>query len=393
MGKKKRKKSNKNIKRKATKNRNIFLLVLLLITIMILVYILNPNVRHFIDEKVLGKYLSDENATEVFINAQNSPKIITYDNNIGVLERGELSIYNKSGQLTNVSEKLNIPMATPIIKTNGKHLVLVEKKGKKVFLINDNKTIWSRELDFNINNVNVNQNGFVVVTGSNNIYKSIVAVISNEGEELFITYISSNVVVDAEISNDNKILAIAEVNYSKPIVESIIKYISIEKAISDPNQSTIQVYKQNKLIINIAFKSKDILLAHYSREIYKYTKDKEEKIYDVSENTQYIDINSGKNIVVLEQVKDGVFSGEYQLTIVNDSGRVKAMYKTGKFVPKELKLSKSYIAINLGQEAVILTIDGWEKKKYDSNKEIREIILSDKVGVILYKNSFHIIDI
>ena len=264
---------------------------------------------------------------------------------------------------------------------------------KKVFLINDNKTIWSRELDFNINNVNVNQNGFVVVTGSNNIYKSIVAVISNEGEELFITYISSNVVVDAEISNDNKILAIAEVNYSKPIVESIIKYISIEKAISDPNQSTIQVYKQNKLIINIAFKSKDILLAHYSREIYKYTKDKEEKIYDVSENTQYIDINSGKNIVVLEQVKDGVFSGEYQLTIVNDSGRVKAMYKTGKFVPKELKLSKSYIAINLGQEAVILTIDGWEKKKYDSNKEIREIILSDKVGVILYKNSFHIIDI
>ena len=132
MGKKKRKKSNKNIKRKATKNRNIFLLVLLLITIMILVYILNPNVRHFIDEKVLGKYLSDENATEVFINAQNSPKIITYDNNIGVLERGELSIYNKSGQLTNVSEKLNIPMATPIIKTNGKHLVLVEKKGKKV---------------------------------------------------------------------------------------------------------------------------------------------------------------------------------------------------------------------------------------------------------------------
>ena len=85
-------------------------------------------------------------------------------------------------------------------------------------------------------------------------------------------------------------------------------------------------------------------------------------------------------------------SNRYQ-KLVEPNQIMKIGNELGKFVPKELKLSKSYIAINLGQEAVILTIDGWEKKKYDSNKEIREIILSDKVGVILYKNSFHIIDI
>lgn len=389
----KKKKINKNIRKRNTKSRNIFILIFFLLTVLALIYILSPETRYFVDEKILGKYLSDENAMEIYINSQNNPKIITYDNNIAVLEKGELTVYNKFGQQTNINEKLNIPMATPIIKTNSKHLVLVEKKGKKVFLINDNKMIWNRELDFNINNVNVNSKGYVVVIGNNNIYKSIVAVISNEGEELFRTYISSNVVVDAEISNDNKILAIAEVNYSKPVIESIIKYISVDKAINDPTKSTIKTYKQNKLIVDIVFKSKDVLLAHYSKEIYKYNKEKEEKIYSISENTQFVDLGLGKNIIILEQVKDGVFKGEYQLTIVNDSGRVKAMYKVGKFVPKEMKLSKNYIAINLGQEAVILTIDGWEKRKYDSNKEIRELILSDKVGVILYKNSFHIIDI
>lgn len=89
----------------------------------------------------------------------------------------------------------------------------------------------------------------------------------------------------------------------------------------------------------------------------------------------------------------GIFSGEYQLTILNDSGREKAIYRMGKFVPKELKISNNHIAINLGQEVIILSIDGWEKRKYNSNKEVREVILSDKLCAILYKNSFHIIDI
>ena len=213
------------------------------------------------------------------------------------MERGELSIYNRAG------EQINISMTNPIAKTNDKHLVLVEKNGKKVSLINNNKVIWDRELDFNIYNVNVNQNGYVVVMGNNNMYKSIIVVISNEGDELFIIYISSNIVIDAEISDDNKILAIAEVNYSKPIVESIIKYMSIDKAIKEPNDSIIKTFKQNKLIIDIKFKGKDTLLAHFPREIYKYGKD-EEKIYDISENVQFIDLGANKNIVLIEQVSD-----------------------------------------------------------------------------------------
>ena len=392
MNSKNKKKNSRSSKKIATKNRNIFLLILFLVFAFVLVYILSPDVRFFIDEKIIGKYVNEENATEIYLNAQNNPQIIVYDNNIGVLEKGELAIYNKSGQLVNMNEKLYIPMATPIIKTNDKHLVLVEKKGKKVFLINDDKIIWNRELDFNINNVNVNTNGYVVVTGSNSIYKSIVAVINNEGEELFNIYISSNIVVDAEISNDNKILAIAEVNYSKPVVESIIKYISVDKAMNDPTNSEIKTYKQNKLIVDITFKSKDLLLAHYSKEVFRYTKSEEEKIYDISENTQFIDLKSGKNIIVLEQVKEGVFSEEYQLTILNDRGKTKGIYKIGKFVPKELKISRNYIAVNLGQEALFLTIDGWEKKKYEPNKEIREVLISEKLGTVLYKNSFNIVD-
>ncbi len=389
---KKRKKSNKKTSIGKNKFKSIFLIILFVIVVSGLVYILNPDVRLFIDQKILKKHIDESDVTEIFINAQNNPDIIAYDKNIGVLERGELSVYRKSVEQTGVNEKLNISMTNPLAKVNGKHLVLVEKKGKKIYFVNDNRIIWNRELDFNINNVNVNSNGYIVVMGSNNMYKSIVAVISNEGEEQFVIYISSNIVVDAEISNNNKTLAIAEVNYSKPVVESIIKYVSIDKAINKPDESIIKTYKQNKLIVDIKFKSRDVLIARYAKDIYRYTLDSEEKIYDISDNTQFIDIDSNKNIIVLEQMSEGIFADEYQITIVNDNGRPKGIYKIGKFVPKELKLSNNHIGVNLGQEVAILSVDGWEKKRYESSKEIREIILSDKICVILYRNSFHILE-
>lgn len=382
----------KNEKKGIMRNKNIIALVLFVLIALILIYILSPKVRFFVDENIFRKYVKEENAAEVYINSQNNPKIIAYDKNIAVLERGELTVYTKKGEQINTNEKLNISMANPLVKVNGKNLVLVEKNGKKIFLINDDQIIWNRELDFNINNVNINSNGYIVVIGSNNMYKSIVAVINNEGEELFIMYISSNIVVDAEISSDNKTLVIAEVNYSKPIIESILKYISVDKAIKSPDESLIKTYKQNKLIIDIKFRTKDVLLARYSKEIYKYSLESEEKIYNISENTQFVDISSNNNIIVLEQVDEGIFSGEYQITIINNNGNTKALYKIGKFVPKELKLTNNNIGVNLGQEAVILGINGWEKKNYNTNKEIREIILSDKICVILYKNSFRIID-
>lgn len=48
---------------------------------------------------------------------------------------------------------------------------------------------------------------------------------------MFKTYLSSSKAVDVAISNDNKHLAIAEVDTSGTIIQSSIKIISIEKQI------------------------------------------------------------------------------------------------------------------------------------------------------------------
>ena len=77
---------------------------------------------------------------------------------------------------------------------------------------------------------------------------------------MFNTYLSSTRAVDVSISNDNKYLAIAEVDTSGTMIQSSIKVISIDKASTDPTNSLENTYKgeENKLITNIKYQNKKI---------------------------------------------------------------------------------------------------------------------------------------
>ena len=74
-----------------------------------------------------------------------------------------------------------------------------------------------------------------------------------QGKELFNTYLSSTRAVDVSISNDNKYLAIAEIDTSGTIIQSNIKIFSIEEAKVKAENSNKKNYngENNDLITNI----------------------------------------------------------------------------------------------------------------------------------------------
>ncbi len=57
---------------------------------------------------------------------------------------------------------------------------------------------------------------------------------------MFKTYLSKTSVTDVTISEDNKYLAIAEIDTSGTLIQSNVKVISIEKAIADNANSSIE---------------------------------------------------------------------------------------------------------------------------------------------------------
>ena len=92
-----------------------------------------------------------------------------------------------------------------------------------MYLITDKDISWQANTEGNISKVYVNKNGYVAVVITDTSYKTVIEMYNPEGKEMFKTYLSSTRTADVAISNDNKYLAIAEVDTSGTIIQSNIK--------------------------------------------------------------------------------------------------------------------------------------------------------------------------
>ena len=60
-------------------------------------------------------------------------------------------------------------------------------------------------------------------------------------------------------------------------------------------------------------------------------------------------------------------------------------------IAKETSCSDNNIAINLGTEIYFINSRGWLIKKYMANQEIRDVIVSDKIAAIIFRDKVEIL--
>ncbi len=127
---------------------------------------------------------------------------------------------------------------------------MAEEKGQKIYLIENKEIKWEQNIEGNISQITVNKNGYVAATIVDTSYKTVVSVYNNQGNHLFNTYLSSTRIVATSISDDNKYLALAEVDTSGTLLQSNIKIISIDDGINDAANSVKKIYngENNDLI-------------------------------------------------------------------------------------------------------------------------------------------------
>ena len=302
-----------------------------------------------------------------------------------------LYTYNGSGQ---VIAKNDINASKPIFSSNSKFLVIAENNGNGLYLISGTNILWQNTVDGNISKVTVNKNGYVSVIVSGTNYKSVVISFDSKGNELFKTYISTNLAIDTDISNDNKYLSIAEIDYSGSIIKSMVKNISIEKAKTDPTNSVVYTYnlKENILLTNIKFQDKNTLICMCNDGIYSFN------ISDSSDNKliefddyEFIDIHLKSNLIYTSTKNYGFSSTSY-INILNTQSRSISTYEFKGSI-KSVYAYGEKIAINTGSQIHFVSLNGWLIKKYDSYSEINNIILGDSVAGIIYKDKIEIIEI
>lgn len=380
------------------KARNSATKILILICVGIFIvftvarYTTDEDFRYDIDTNLLKKQVSESNLNTIEINSDYNPSIYAYDKYITVLSKNKLVEYTSDGK--SIAE-LEVNISVPLISSNEKYMVMAEKNGKIVYLISGSSIVWQNSVEGQISQVNVNKNGYVSIVIKNTIYKSIVVFFDLSGKELFRTYLDSTYATCTDISTNNSYLAIGGVDYSGTIIKSYVKIVSVELAQSDPKNSIVYTYESenSEIITNVRYKDKTSAICMFNNYIQKVTPNSNERIYDITNNDLFIDINLRDYIAIIDKQSSGLFSYEYEISMKNQTNSSENLYILNSDLPKSLLISGSNMAINLGNEVQIINSNGWLLKKYTSSKQISNIVLGDSIAGIVYKNKIEIISL
>ena len=164
-------KESKRIKRKFKITLTIMIISILII--LIALYLANSDFRNFIDVHILRKEISENDAIQLNIDVEELSYVNVFNNNIITINGGVLTFYSDKGK---EEGNLDIILSSPISDSDEKYLVLGDKGGNKIYLINDKNIKWEKEVEGKISKVSVNKKGYVSVISSGNTSESDISV-------------------------------------------------------------------------------------------------------------------------------------------------------------------------------------------------------------------------
>lgn len=192
-------------------------------------------------------------------------------------------------------------------------------------------------------------------------------------------------------------MSFGEVNTSGTLIQSSIKTVSIEKAKQTPSDSIINTYdaEQNDLLINIQYQDKNRLICMYNSSIHIIKDGKDEVLVSLNEkdnNITFSDIELSSNAYRIIEKSAGLFKSNSTVEIYNTTSKKQNIYNFNG-VAKKVYSYGNIIAIDLGSEVLFINMNGWLIKKYNSVQDIKNIVLTDNLAGIVYRDKIEFISL
>ena len=378
-------------------NKKIKIIVIgaisLIVILMIILYSTVAPVRKFFDKYIFRKIVSEEKLVSVQLDYDSNINIIGYNRYICVLAENKLKQYQASGNLAN---EIKLEVSNPIYNVNNRYLVIAEKGSSKFYLVSDNKISWEKDVDGVISKIDVNRNGYVTVILTGTTYKSVIVTYDSKGNELFKTFISRNIALDATISPDNQSMAFAEIDTSGTQIQTTVKIISIEKAKANEDYITYTYSAPtNSLITNIEYQYKNKLVCIYDDSIHIIENNEDQEIMKLQEDDKKInhaDIRLTNYIYRTVEKSTGLFQADTAIEMMNLDSKKETVY-TVEGVAKNIYCYDNVLAVSLGQEVEIFNTSGWLIKKYTSSQDVQSIVLTNGVAGIVYSDKLEFVNL
>ena len=143
---------------------------------------------------------------EFRIEADDNFLFAYHRNNIVVLRRNRLDIYDVSGRR---NASFPITYSFPILNVAQRHILIYDLGGRQLGVFNTNSRLFEYAGENPIFGARVNDRGFVVYITTQRGYRSVVKVLNQRFSEIFAVYRVRDYVMDADICNNAQYLVLA----------------------------------------------------------------------------------------------------------------------------------------------------------------------------------------
>ena len=135
------------------------------------------------------------------------------------------------------------------------------------------------------------------------------------------------------------------------------------------------------------------IICMYNDSIEVLQEDKNSKLVELKDkNISFVTVGLNNRIATLEEISTGDFTSDTKVNIINPITTKSRQY-ISKNVAKSIKTYENKIAINFGTELHIIGINGLLIKKYISETEINDIVLTDSLLGVVYRDKIQIINL
>ena len=120
----------------------------------------------------------------------------------------------------------------------------------------------------------------------------------------------------------------------------------------------------------------------------------EDKLLMDSQNKKMIfqSIELTDHTMEIEEKSSGLFTADSVVEIMSTENKDTKEY-TVNAVTKDVYTCGNIIALNLGTEIEFINTDGWLVKRYIAKQEITNVVVSDNIAGIIYRDRIEIINL
>ena len=150
---------------------------------------------------------------------------------------------------------------------------------------------------------------------------------------------------------------------------------------------------ETEILTNVVYGNGNSAICSFSKSIYKVETSGASKIYDITDENHFINIDMKNTLAIIERESSGLFSYDYKLKLKSANSSAESIYFLNNGLPKSTYAKDEFIALNYGNQVFIINKNGTLKKSYTSNKQIKDVILGNHICGIVYKDKIEIISL